>query len=373
MEIRTEDTSRRTHLRKLVVKGEEVSRLVVLDLEMRIGSVHVRTGGIGGMETKKEHRLRGYARRLMEDTVRWMNRSKYVASLLFGMPDFYYRFGYATCMGEYEVATGTNSPKKSKQIYKVRKLLTDDRKDILNVYEKANIFRSCTIVRRNSWRWFGRGSRWEVKPDDVEGLAVEDSTGDFLGYLAYDRKDGVNVVEANATQDEYAVYGSALARLSEIAAKESASVIKIYVPIDHPIIEVLKTFGCGVHASFHRNAFGLMRIVNLESTFREIKGELERRIQASKFKSELLLSISTDIGLINLNIKNGKVRFKKESKEAETIKLGQNFLSQLLVGYKKPQQILYETRNIGIKEKTKDFFESLCSEYEPYTWMADLF
>jgi predicted acetyltransferase len=370
VEISTEETVLGTHLRKLLVKGEDVSHLFVHNLLMRIGISHVRIGGIGGLVTKEEYRLKGYAKLLMNDTLEWMKRENYDATLLFGIPNFYYKFGYTTCMGEYEVIAGKDFH-ESKQEYKTRKLEANDWKDILSVYNIANLYRSCTIVRGNFWKWFNRGSKWEVKPDDVEGIAVENSKGDFLGYLAYDRKDGVNVVEANAIQDVYAVYNSALTTLSKIATEESVSTIKIYVPFDHPIIQVLKTFGCVVHSSYHRNAFGLFRMINLKSTFRKIKKELERRLQVSKFKSQMLVSISTDIGSVNLNIDDGRIELEEKLANVENLRIKQDLLSQLLVGYKKPQQVLYEIGNV--EQSIRGLVEALSSEYDPYTWMADLF
>jgi hypothetical protein len=51
--------------------------------------------GIGGVETKEAHRNRGHARRLLEAAVAHMRRGDAALTMLYGIPDFYPKFGYA--------------------------------------------------------------------------------------------------------------------------------------------------------------------------------------------------------------------------------------------------------------------------------------
>ena len=81
---------------KLLVNETDVSSLAIIPLRMRIGAAIVRVDGIGGVETPEAHRMRGYARRLLETTVEHMRRGKAALSFLYGIQDFYPKFGYAT-------------------------------------------------------------------------------------------------------------------------------------------------------------------------------------------------------------------------------------------------------------------------------------
>ena len=74
--------------------GEVASWLWVLDLPTRLLGQTVRMGGIGGVNTKESHRMKGYARRLLSDTVSYMTEQGYDVTMLFGIPDFYDKFGY---------------------------------------------------------------------------------------------------------------------------------------------------------------------------------------------------------------------------------------------------------------------------------------
>jgi predicted acetyltransferase len=69
-----------------------------IDLPMRIGDAVIRMAGIGDVYTEREHRMKGYMRYLYEDTLTYMTEEGYDVSMLFGIPDFYTKFGYAVCL-----------------------------------------------------------------------------------------------------------------------------------------------------------------------------------------------------------------------------------------------------------------------------------
>src|SRR2546423_1535943 len=97
-EIRiTAEPPRRTR-HELVMDGKGVSRLWLLELPMRVGSAVVRMGGIAGVGTDREYRMRGLSRRVMANSTHWMADEGYDCATLFGIRDFYDKFGYAPCM-----------------------------------------------------------------------------------------------------------------------------------------------------------------------------------------------------------------------------------------------------------------------------------
>ena len=80
----------------LLTEDEEmVSQLGLREYQMRFGSAQLKMGGIDGVGTPEEHRNKGYSRRVMEHTIEYMNENEYDVSMLFGIPNFYYKFGYA--------------------------------------------------------------------------------------------------------------------------------------------------------------------------------------------------------------------------------------------------------------------------------------
>ena len=87
----------------LEVGGELASELWVVDVTVRAWGAELRSAGIAGVATPKPHRMKGYARRLMEACERFTADRRYEISTLFGIPDFYHRFGYATICPECEI------------------------------------------------------------------------------------------------------------------------------------------------------------------------------------------------------------------------------------------------------------------------------
>ena len=82
--------------------GEERGSFVMInDLQMRIGAAQVRIGGIGGVSTDRNHRNKGYSRMCMEAAVDWMSSNGFDMSFLFGIRDFYDKYGYTTCMPDH--------------------------------------------------------------------------------------------------------------------------------------------------------------------------------------------------------------------------------------------------------------------------------
>jgi GNAT superfamily N-acetyltransferase len=81
---------------ELLVDGQSVSRLQIVPFFLRIGAATVRMDGIGGVETDREHRGRGYARLILEDAIEHMRAGNAALTMLYGIRDFYHKFGYTT-------------------------------------------------------------------------------------------------------------------------------------------------------------------------------------------------------------------------------------------------------------------------------------
>ncbi|MHC4248632.1 MAG: GNAT family N-acetyltransferase [Planctomycetota bacterium] len=146
MEIKRAPQEKSTRI-SLLADSEDVSGLWVHDLTMRIGTVPVRMGGIGGVSTKPDHRKKGYARKVLEDAVGFMRESGYDVSALFGIPDFYPRFGYAVCMPECECSLSTRDAERAEQSLEWSVMSDADAPAVLALYDETNRARTGTLVR----------------------------------------------------------------------------------------------------------------------------------------------------------------------------------------------------------------------------------
>jgi predicted acetyltransferase len=73
-----------------------ISRLWIVPFTIHIGVAKVRMDGIGGVGTDDEHRNRGYSRRVLEAAIQQMRSGDAALSMLYGIRDFYPKFGFAT-------------------------------------------------------------------------------------------------------------------------------------------------------------------------------------------------------------------------------------------------------------------------------------
>src|SRR3954453_6375447 len=80
----------------LMHADRSISWLWIVPLTIRIGKAVVRMDGIGGVNTLEEYRHRGYSRRVLEAAVERMRQGDAALSMLYGISNFYPKFGYAT-------------------------------------------------------------------------------------------------------------------------------------------------------------------------------------------------------------------------------------------------------------------------------------
>ncbi|MDP6381283.1 MAG: GNAT family N-acetyltransferase, partial [Phycisphaerae bacterium] len=112
--------------RRLLVGGKAASSVSIVDHTIRIGTSRFRMGGIGSVKTDSRHRLKGHMRKLMEDSVRFMQDRGYVFSMLFGIENFYHKFGYEVSLPEYRMTMQTRDAERAGNLagcsgYRVRR------------------------------------------------------------------------------------------------------------------------------------------------------------------------------------------------------------------------------------------------------------
>lgn len=84
--------------------GRSVSRCWIVSLRIRIGEAVVRMDGIGGVGTEPESRNQGYARRVLQAAIRRMSAGDAALTMLYGISNFYERFGYVQAGPEHLVS-----------------------------------------------------------------------------------------------------------------------------------------------------------------------------------------------------------------------------------------------------------------------------
>jgi len=363
----------RVHKVQVKVAGEPASWLYVVDYRMRIGSSLVKMGGIAGVYTKREYRERGLARKCLNYSVEWMKQNNYQLSALFGIPEFYHKFGYAVFMGEHTLSILTRNAEDAEKHYDVRDFSPDDPsqlKAIVEIYNQNNNERSGSVFRDPKlWKGFKKGISYEHKP---KAFIVVDEKGEVVGYAAYERwvfGEELPVAEVGAQNHDFKIYDTIIHELARIAVERRMSRIKLYVPPDHPIASLAYRYGCLLESHYPRRAGGMARIIDLRGLFTEISDEIGRRLRRADFKGRVRLRIETDIGSVLLKVDDHEVEVLEEGTADYVFKIRQSSLTQLVLGYRSLDELMYGEAKLDFE--ATPLVASMFPKAVPYVWQPD--
>jgi predicted acetyltransferase len=367
-EVRTHDGDY-GHFRSLLRDGREVSKLVVVDRLARILGMEVPVAGIGGVATPPEHRMKGYARRLLEDTVDHMIDSGRAVSMLFGLPDFYDRYGFASCIPEYWTTTAADTVRRfgpPETDLRARAAVPEDFPSVVALYNEQNRLRSPAIVRdADRFGRFRKGTQWDTEAD---ACVFADAAGHLAAYVVVERSaTEVKVVEAQA--EELRTYLFVLRHLGELAAERGASEIEIHLPPDHPMVVLAGRFGCVSRVRRERMGGGMMRVLRQDDLFDALRPAMRDRLAASRFaESGALLALETDLGAteVALPARSGQAPVRS------SVRLPQQTLMQVVVGYRPAWDVLAKD-DVEATGPAQELLEALFGGQVPYVYRADMF
>ncbi len=142
-------------------EGQEVSHLEIVPLTIRVGAATLRMDGIADVATETQHRRQGYARRMLQATVDYMRQRDAALTMLYGIPDFYGRFGYATAGPDHVLhLNATASAPALPEGWTARPLVDTDLPHLQRLYEAGTARASGVAVRaatNSVWQQFREG------------------------------------------------------------------------------------------------------------------------------------------------------------------------------------------------------------------------
>jgi predicted acetyltransferase len=358
---------------RLFYNDEPVSRLWVHDLNVRFGEAIVRMGGIGGVWTEEAYRKRGFARRLLETANDYMRDEGFDIAGLFGISDFYERWGYVPAAPEYSLKVWVDNLKGAELKHRVVDFCEQHRLDVLRIYEHNNLHRICSVVRSpESWTGFVRGTDWFVEAN-VKVFVNE--RGEVVGYVSLDKvTERTAVAEVGFATPE--VFESMVAFLAQRASEYGHDEITLLLPPDHEFTIYLRRYGCVATQEFHRSGDFMARIINLGSLMAKLSAELSRRVAKESRLSgcEKDFAIVTDIGEVLVRVKSGQVKVEPaiSASIAERLELPQGKLTQLLMGYQTIDTLI-AARDVHCSPDLIPLLRVLFPPAYPYIWWSDRF
>src|SRR5579884_1693893 len=329
----TQDGSSYRH--QLQLNGEYVSGLTVVDLVMRVGVASVHMGGIAGVETERAHRKKGYARQVLENSNRWMVAHEYDCAILFGIPDFYDKFGYAVCLPACRVEVHTRDAERAQDSLSARPFVPEDLPAVQEIYAENNADLTGSILRGEGTGWFRKGS-WYGDP--AEAFVFTDGAGAIRAYAARDRtEERVTVCEVGALQPEY---------FADIVRWAADRAVELRVE--------------------------KIRFLRPAPFFEKTLPEWTRRAGAVQgLAVGASLRLETDIGALTLRWTGEQVEMNASERASGRVQLPQSRLMQLAMGYYSSVLALRFANVEG--EGDLRLFHVLFPRRLAYMWVADHF
>ena len=381
VDVRVEKCDDITTKVRLYAGGQPVSSLIINEKRMRIGATAVKMGGIGGVGTEREHRMKGYMRQVMDRAVRFMAEERYDVSTLFGIRDFYGKWGFASWLAGSTVTINTPDAARCPSTLPVRPFESGDLPAVIRIYNRQNATRSCSIARPQAWqRPFRKGSRFFCLP---RLFVVTTPHGRVVGYAAIDDvmvdrethertpiEDELAVAEVSASDPS--AYYSILAEVARQAQKAGVDAIVFHLPIDHPFAVFCRRWGATARVGFPADGAAMGRIIRVPRLLRKLRGELLRRLQEAGVRKGSLW-IETDAGSAGIRLgRDGVTVLPRRSRAMPALILPQWALFQGLVGARDGADLLADER-VSAEGDVRAFAEALFPLQWPYMWTPDHF
>lgn len=335
----------------LCVDGEEASECWIIPLTIRVGVATVRIDGIGGVATKPEHRLKGYASRVLRRAVEEMSAGDAALSMLYGIPDFYHRFGYVTAGPEYalflyEVQREQSLPPG----WQVRQFAPQDFREVRRLYEQATALATGAVVRgEDSATWQQLQKTPGSYPQDECWVTVSPA-GAVEGYawrarwcwsirdvLEHEFPDALPFGEVVAGTPGAA--DTLLTFCSRRASEEGKEEALISVPPDSMVALGARYRNARQVQLYSANGGSMVRTLNVQRLLQSLLPELNRQVsQARQPVPPFCLTFRTELGegTLCLNAKGGTLAENcspGSQTNCFTVELSQAVLARLALGF----------------------------------------
>ena len=257
-----------------------VSDLELLSIRFRFGATALAVEGVGGVQTQLHHQRKGYMRILMSRALD-SARTRVCAAFLFGTPDLYPRWGFATCAPKSRVKLQIADFSDLTAIATVRCASIEDLPSILpsivQVYNRAHRSRPWTLEREPTWNHLSKAKVWEPGSE----VYVHEDHGSVAAYAfvrGHSPRDGhrnMVVDELGAVDPEAAaVMLRSLASICWVAKREQFTVLE---PIDSPAGVAARRLRCEVTTQYFVDSDCMGVILDRGTLVAGLETELQRR------------------------------------------------------------------------------------------------
>ena len=354
------------HKLALVVGGEEVSSLTVVDFRQQIGSQTVRMGGIASVGTHRDHRFQGYQRRVQESSLRWMRAEGFDTAMLYGIPSFYPKFGYAQAFAGVEFTLAVRDAEKAEPAGHRFVDFSPKRhtRAVLKMYHANNAGRTGP-TRRDVRHWvpFRKGIRYDSEA--VCKVAL-DARGRPAGYFVCHQEHlTATVIEAGFAAP--AVLPDILRAAARLAVRQRLESIRLLLPEDDALVACCQPLGLRKTVHYRAEGGGQVRMIRIPSALSAVAGEL-----GSRMRTTGRLTLRTNLDDVGLSWSPGRLTVGPAWPRGPQARMPQWALAQLLYGYRPAEGLAHE----GVLKASAAATAALAEMFPVrphYHWLVDHF
>jgi len=360
----------------LQLQGRRLSRVVIVPMLMRIGAAVVRMDGIGGVGTEEEFRNRGYSRRVMETVVQQMRDGDAALSTLFGIQDFYQKFGYETTGPEYTVVLPlVDAPPAAPTVppgWQFRPLIADDMPAVMRLYHANTRRATGALVRHDAgddpWeteqvadvnpdarkiglRAWSKLRTIAVEPgEDACRVLVDESdriaayawfgVNWWMGVRRRDLPGAFHIAEAMARDAESGDALLAACRTWADEAEGDCKSVALAIPPESPVAWAAAYEGGEMLAAYTRGGDFMGRVLDVGCLLRQLRPELAVRARSTRLPFQGRLTLRTDEGEAAIVLTGDDVLVDDGAKGGMVVELPQTALARLCLGGFDPTDVL---------------------------------
>jgi predicted acetyltransferase len=352
---------------RIALRGGEITAALRLNVEtLRLGEARLKMLGLGWVTTDPERRGQGIAAALIQDSLQYAHRHGFHVSMLFGIPNYYTRFGYSTCLSEHFVTVRVGDiPRPPLRGLSVRSVRPGDLRAIQRMHEEQDREVACSILRNGAHL----SSLW----DRVREFRVFlTSKGQIAGYVwPKATEDAFEILEVGYADERTRI--EVLAWCAEFAINHLHDTVRYHLPPEHPLAWYLRTFPSSHETRFVRDRDGMMCLVDIGEALESCVPEWESRVRdlaVSGVSTELTLYVNGVPYRIRSN--RGVIDVSENSTGRNKFVLTAQQLTRLIVGYERWQDIYFEERRL-INPDARALLPVLFPKRNPYVHPFDRF
>ena len=303
--------------------GKIVTHWGVWGYDMRIGRSSVRVAGIGAVATHGYYRKRGLMSRTAARAMPIMRDAGYDMTLLFGVHDYYDRFGYVRAYPSRTYIVAAEELPTDKPSPRPRNIRRLPMGEMASVYNRGSAGMTGTAVRPTYRKAALQGGQ--------ECLLWRDAKGKLAGWV---------LIRGNTCVDQAGDPEQVLRVLGELARKRSWNEVRFaHLHFDTRLRKRITAGTCRSETHYTRSGGAMIRTLNLRRTLEKITPEISSRLAASSlsgWRGTLSLRDARERAVLRFNGKNVRIVDGPAGKNAVR---GGEEVAQLLIGSDEPRAL----------------------------------